>query len=147
MTLQEKIKENIKNAMLARESIKLDVLRGIMAAFTNELVAKSRKPQDILTDEEALAVITRLGKQRKDSIDQFEKAGRTDLAEEEKKQFEYIKEYLPQLMSENEIRAYIEEKKLAGLDISQKSLVMKTLMTDLKGRADGQLVKNIIDSL
>ncbi len=147
MTMQEQIKDNIKKAMLAKESIKLDVLRGISTAFMNELVSKGRKPADTLSDEEALAVITRIGKQRKDSIEQFEKAGRTDLADEEKAQYAYIEEYLPTLMSEAEILAYIEEKKLAGLDISQKGLVMKTLMADLKGRADGQLVKKIIDSL
>jgi uncharacterized protein YqeY len=147
MTLQEQIKENIKKSMLEKNSIKLDVLRGIGAAFMNELVAKGRKPQDVLTDEEALAVITRIGKQRKDSIDQFEKAGRMDLADEEKAQYEYIKEFLPELMSEQAIRNYIEEKKSQGLDITQKNVVMKTLMTELKGRADGQLVKSIIDSL
>jgi uncharacterized protein YqeY len=147
MNLHTQLKENIKKAMLAKEPIKLDVLRSITTACMNELVSKGRKPNEELTDEETLAVITRLGKQRKDSIEQFEKAGRMDLADEEKAQYVYIEEYLPKLMSEIEILAYIEEKKINGLDISQKNLVMKTLMADLKGRADGQLVKKIIDSL
>lgn len=147
MSLHQQIKENIKAAMLAKEPIKLDVLRGISTAFMNELVAKGRKPAEELSDEEALAVITRIGKQRKDSIEQFEKAGRTDLADEEKAQYAYIEEYLPKLMSEAEVLAYIETKKTEGLDTTQKGLVMKTLMQDLKGKADGQLVKKIIDSL
>lgn len=147
MSLHTQIKENIKSAMLAKESVKLEVLRAISTACMNELVTKGRKPNEELTDEETLAVITRMGKQRKDSIDQFEKAGRTDLAEEEKAQYVYIEEYLPKLMSEDEIRAYIETKKAEGLDTTQKGLVMKTLMQDLKGKADGGLVKQIIDSL
>ncbi len=147
MSLQQQIKENIKQAMLAKEPIKLEVLRGMSTAFMNELVAKGRKPQDELTDEEAQAVITRIGKQRKDSIEQFEKAGRADLADEEKAQYSFIEEYLPQLMSEEEINAYINTKKAEGLDTTQKGLVMKTLMQDLKGKADGQLVKKIIDAL
>lgn len=147
MSLQQQIKENIKQAMLAKEPIKLEVLRGMSTAFMNELVAKGRKPQDELTDEEAQAVITRIGKQRKDSIEQFEKAGRADLADEEKAQYSFIEEYLPQLMLEEEINAYINTKKAEGLDTTQKGLVMKTLMQDLKGKADGQLVKKIIDAL
>ena len=71
--LQEQIKNNIKEAMLARDSVRLEVMRGIYSAFTNDLVAKGKKPQDVLSDEEALAVITRLSKQRKDSIEQFKK--------------------------------------------------------------------------
>ncbi len=147
MTLQQQIKENIKTAMLAKEPIKLEVLRSISTACMNELVAKGRKPQDELTDEETIAVITRLGKQRKDSIEQFEKAGRTDLADEEKAQYIYIEEYLPKLMSEDEVRSYIEAKKAEGLNTSEKGLMMKTLMAELKGKADGQLVKKIIDEL
>ncbi len=147
MSLHTQLKENIKSAMLAKEAIKLEVLRSITTACMNELVSKGRKPNEELTDEETLAVITRLGKQRKDSIQQFTDAGRIDLADEEKAQYAYIEEYLPKLMSEDEVRAYIETKKAEGLDTTQKGLVMKTLMQELKGKADGQLVKQIIDSL
>ena len=64
MSLQQTIKESIKEAMLAKEAVRLEVLRGISAACTTELLAKGRTPQDMLTDEETLAVITRLAKQR-----------------------------------------------------------------------------------
>ncbi len=147
MSLHTQLKENIKSAMLAKEAIKLEVLRSITTACMNELVSKGRKPNEELTDEETLAVITRLGKQRKDSIQQFTDAGRIDLANEEEAQYAYIEEYLPKLMSEAEVRAYIDTKKAEGLDTTQKGLVMKTLMQELKGKADGQLVKQIIDSL
>jgi uncharacterized protein YqeY len=147
MTIHEQIRENIKQAMLEKNSIKLNVLRGILSSFTNELVSLGRTPQDLLTNDEAQNVINKIGKQRKDAISQFEAAGRDDLVLEEKEQFTYLEEYLPKLMSEEEVRKYIETKKNEGLDLTQKGLVMKTLMTELKGRADGMLVKNIIDSL
>jgi uncharacterized protein YqeY len=68
MSLQTDIKDEIKKAMLAKDAVRLGVMRGLSSAFTNELVAKSRTPQDSLTDEEALAVIKRAVKQRKDSF-------------------------------------------------------------------------------
>ena len=74
--LHEQIKNGIKEAMMAKDQVRLETLRGMSAAFTNELVAKGRKPNEILGDEEVLAVITRLSKQRKDSIEQFTKGGR-----------------------------------------------------------------------
>jgi uncharacterized protein YqeY len=74
--LHTDIKEGIKEAMKARDAVRLDTLRGISTAFTNELVAKGKTPQDMLTDEEALSVMTRLAKQRKDSIAQYRAGGR-----------------------------------------------------------------------
>lgn len=147
MSLQEKIKENIKQAMLEKNTVKLDVLRGIASACMNELVATGRKPQELLSDDEVLVVIARIGKQRKEAIRQFEAAGRTDLVDEETAQYAYIEEFLPKLMSQEEILAYIESKKASGMDFSQKGLLMKELMMDLKGKVDGKLLKEIIDTL
>ena len=78
------IREDLKNAMRAKDQIKVDTLRGFISAFTNELVAKGKKPTDELTEAEMITVLKRLAKQRKDSADQFEKGGRTDMAEKEK---------------------------------------------------------------
>ena len=74
--IHEDIKKGIKEAMLAKDEVKLRTLRGMSAAFTNELVAKGRKPDELLADEEALGVISRLAKQRKDSMEQFKKGNR-----------------------------------------------------------------------
>ena len=84
--LHEQIKGNIKEAMLAKDALRLKALRAMVAAFTNELMAKNKKPNEFLSDEEVLAVITRLAKQRKDSIEQYTNAGRPELAEEEMKE-------------------------------------------------------------
>ncbi len=147
--LQEQIKNSIKEAMLAKDAVRLEVLRGMSAAFMNELVAKGRKPQDTLTDEEALAVIARLSKQRKDSIEQFAKAGREDLVAEERSQLEVLEKYLPKLMERGEVEAFAKSKlaELGISDPSKKGMIMAAIMKDLKGKADGSLVKEVVDSL
>jgi uncharacterized protein YqeY len=147
--LQQKIKENIKEAMKAKETEKLEVLRGISAAFTNELVASKRTPQDELSDEEALAVIHRLAKQRKDSIEQYRAGGREDLAEQEAKELTYIQEYLPQMMPRDEIMklAVAKRDEMALTDPSKKGMLMGALMKDLKGKAEGGDVKEVVDEI
>jgi len=147
MSLQQQIKDGIKDAMKAREEVKLSVLRSLSSAFTNELVAKGKKPTDELSDDEALAVITRASKQRKDSIDQFEKGGRPELAESEKAELVVIEAFLPTLMTEDEIKVVVAAKKaeLNATDKSQLGMFVGAVMKDLKGKADGALVKKIID--
>ncbi len=149
MTLQEKIKEQMKEAMKAKNEVRLLVLRSVLAAFTNELVSLKRTPQDALSDEEAITVITRLAKQRKDSISQFEAGGRNDLAEAEKAELVVLEEFLPKLMSVDEIHAFAKTKKseMGISDASQKGQFMGALMKDLKGKADGGDVKNVVDGL
>lgn len=93
--MQDKIRAELTEAMKARDAGRMSVLRGLVAAFTNELVAKSRKPDDKLTDEEVIAVIKRAVKQRKDSIEQFEKGARQDLADKEKAELKLLEVYLP----------------------------------------------------
>lgn len=93
--LHQQIKAEVKRAMLAKEALKLAVVRALVAACTNELVAKRRKPDEILTDDEALAVIRRAVKQRQDSIEQFAAGGRTDLVKQETAELEILKTYLP----------------------------------------------------
>jgi uncharacterized protein YqeY len=100
--LQDQIKEKIKDAMRAKDSVRLSVLRGLTSAFVNELVATRRMPDDKLTDDEVIAVIQRTAKQRKDSIEQFEKGGREDLVADEKAELAVIEEFLPEMMSEED---------------------------------------------
>lgn len=147
--LQELIRVQIKEAMLAKDSVRLETLRSMAAAFTNELVAKGKKPQDMLEDEEALAVVTRLSKQRKDSIDQFKKGGREDLVEIEEAQLAILETYLPKLMDRSEVEKIAKTKKeeLNLNDPTKKGILMAALMKDLKGKADGGMVKDVVDKL
>ncbi len=135
--------------MRAKDQVRLLTLRGVLAAFTNELVATKRKPQEILTDEEAVAVIRKLTKQRKDSIEQFEKGGRIDLAENERAEMKVLEEFLPAQMAEEDIRKIVKEK-MEKLDIKNKSkmgILMGAVMKETAGQADGSMVKRVVEEL
>ncbi|MDP3958126.1 MAG: GatB/YqeY domain-containing protein [bacterium] len=149
MRLHEKIKEELKDAMRAKDPVRVSVVRGLLAAFVNELVAKKRKPDEKLADDEALAVIQRAVKQRKDSIEQFEKGGRKDLADNERAELPHLEKYLPKMMSREEIRPIVEAKmkELGATDKSKAGQLTGALMKDLKGKADGADVKAVVDAL
>jgi len=149
MTLHEQIKNNIKDSMKAGDKVRLEVMRGLVTAFTNELVATGRTPQDMLTDEQAIAVITRASKQRKDSIEQFTKGNRMDLVVLEKAQLAILEEFLPKLMSTEEVEKIVKSKydELEVKDPAKKGMFMSSLMKELKGRADGAMVKEAVDKL
>lgn len=143
------LREEIKNAMRARDEVRLSVLRGLLSACTNELVSKGKKPTDELPEEDVMALVRRAAKQRKDSIDQFEKGGRPELAEKEKMELAILESMLPAQMSHEEI-VDAAKKKAAEIGVSDKSKanqLMGALMKDLKGKADGTLVKEVIDSM
>lgn len=147
--VQTTIKSQIKDAMLAKDTVRLGVLRGLTSAFTNELVAKSMMPTDVLKDEDALAVIRRAIKQRKDSIDQFEKGGRPELAADEKAELAVLETFVPAMMAKDDVIKAVELKK-AELGITDKTganNLMRAVMTDLKGKADGALVKEVVDGM
>lgn len=166
MAIHETLKQSIPEALRAHDEVRLRTLRSLVTMMTNEVVAKKRKPNEFLTDEEALTVVKRAASQRKDSIEQFEKASRNDLAEPEKLELAIIESYLPQMMSREEIMP-IAKAKMAGLGISSKADAAKTpegrspgaslealrgkftgtLMKELKGKADGGDVKAVVDSL
>ena len=139
MALHESIKAGIPDAMRAKDEVKLRTLRSLVTAMTNEAVSKNRKPDEFLTDEEALAVLKRASNQRKDSIEQFEKAGRMDLVEPEKAELAVIEALLPAQMSRDEIEVVVKAK-MAEMGVSSKADAGKftgAVMKDLKGKADG----------
>src|SRR3989344_5285711 len=149
MSLHQDMKSQATRAMKDRDTIRLNVLRGLLAAFTNEAVSQKRKPDEELSDEDALAVITRGVKQRKDSIEQFEKGSRNDLAEIERAELAILETYLPIQMSRDEITVYVKSKQteLGIIDLAKKNQFMGAIMKELKGRADGTVVKEIIDAV
>lgn len=149
MSLHEQIKGELKDALKAKDQVKLRTVRSMLTAFTNELVATSRTPQAILEDNEVLAVIKRLAKQRKDSIEQYEAADRHDLSEPEKEELVVLESYLPQMMSQEQIRPIAEAKK-TELNITDKSkmgMLVGAVMKELAGKADGADVKSVVESL
>jgi len=147
--LHEQIKNGIKDAMLGKDEVRLRTLRSMVAAFTNELVAKERKPNEMLNDEDVLIVISRLAKQRKDSINQFKKGNRQDLVKAEEAELAILETYLPKMMNRSEVEKIARLKKEGSSinDATKKGALMSALMKELKGKADGTLVKEVVDSL
>ncbi len=147
--LQQQIKGEIKTALMAKDEVRLRVVRSLSAAMTNELVALKRKPDEVLSDDEVLAVIRRSAKQRKDSIEQFRAGGREDLVVGEEAELKILESYLPQMMGRDEVKKIAEAKKveLGITDKSQAGQLMSTIMKELKGKADGADVKAVVDEL
>lgn len=147
MPLHEKIKEEMKEAMKARDSSRLETLRSIASAVTNELVATGKTPNDVLPDESVLSVIKRLVKQRKDSIEQFDKAGRADLVAIERSQLSHLEGYLPAQMEDSEVKKIIEKKKseLGITDKSKVGILVGAVMKEVSGQADGSVVKKLAE--
>lgn len=149
MTIHETLKKLIPDAMRAHDAVKLQTLRSLITQMVNEVVAKKRKPDEFLTDEEALAVLKRAANQRKDSIEQFINGGRPELAEPEKLELAIIETFLPTLMSRDEIEV-IAKVKMTEFGITSKADAGKftgALMKELKGKADGGDVKAVVDNL
>lgn len=149
MSLQITIKDEIKKAMLAKNSVRLNALRNLSAAFTNELVAKGMKPQDALPDDMAIGVVKRLSKQRKDSIEQYTAAKREDLASEERADLAVLEEFLPATMSKEDIKKIAEAKKseLGVTDKAGMGKLIGAISKELKGQADGADIKAVVESL
>lgn len=149
MSLHVELRESLKAAMKAKDAVALTTVRSIITASTNELVATGRTPQDQLSDEEILAVIKRLSKQRKESIVQYEAAGRPELAEPEKLELTVLEAYLPSMMTEDQIRPIAEAKKaeLGVTDKGKMGILVGAVMKELGGKADGSDVKSVVESL
>lgn len=146
---QADLKEELKNAMRAKDAVKLAVIRGLLTAITNDLVSKERGPDGTLSEDELMAIIMRAAKQRKDSIQQFTDGGRPELAEGEKAELAVLETMLPAQMSREEIVAAAQAKatEMGVTDKTKANMLMGSLMKDLKGKADGTVVKEVIDGL
>ena len=143
--------------MKAHDAVRLGVIRGLVASFTNELISLKRMPDRELSDQEALNIIGRALKQRKDSIEQFTKGGREDLADNERSELRLLETYLPSQMSRDEVMK-IAKTKIAEMGVvdpstdsgqakSKVGIFMGALMKELKGKADGDIVKNVVEEL
>ena len=145
MTLQEKIDADLKDAMRAKETEKLSVLRMAKAALKNAAIEK-HGAGGTLEDSEAVAVIRKQLKQRQDSIDSFEKGGRADLADKERKEIEFLSVYLPKPLSEAEILQLVHESIAAtgGTSKAQMGAVMKLAAERAAGRVDGKTLSQAV---
>lgn len=149
MTIAERIRSDMKEAMKNKESERLTTLRGLISAFMNEMVATGGTPRSPITDDVATTVIKRAVKQRKDAIEQFTAGGRDDLAENEKIEQGFLENYLPEMMSEDAIREIAVAKKSAmGMDDrSNMGILVGAVIKECAGNADGGVVKSVVESL
>src|SRR3990167_8560320 len=147
--ISEQIRAELTDAMRAKDSLKMNTLRGLLSAFTNELVAKGIKPQEAISDVDALAVIKRAVKQRKDSIEQFRKGGREDLAQKEEEELKILETYMPSQMSREQIETVAKQvkEKLGITDKSKMGMFVGAVIKETKGQADGAEVKQVVESL
>jgi len=139
--LKDRLSSELKDAMKARDQMRLDTLRSALSGFTYKRTEAGKD----LTEDEELDVVRRLVKQRNDSLAEFEKAGRTDLAEKERAERDILAAYLPQQKSAEEVRAIVKSI-LAELPAEGRNqgAAMKAVMPKLKGLADGNLVRAIV---
>lgn len=147
--LTAQIKSDMTAAMKARDSLRVETLRGAMAAFTNELVAKGRKPTEELSDAEAVGVLKRLAKQRKEAAEQFTKGNRPELAQKESDELTIIEAYLPATVSREEIERIAKAKKseLGITDASGIGKLTGAVMKEFAGTADGNDVREVVATL
>ena len=146
MTIKDQIMADLKEAMKAKDQDRLRVLRSLKAKLMEKEIAERKGGEAELSNEQALEVLIKAAKQRKESIDQFEQGGRKDLADNEKQELEIIESYLPEMMSEDEVRKIIREKisVLGATGPQDMGKVMGPLMGQLKGKADGSLVSRLV---
>lgn len=139
MNLQAQIDERMKEAMRSKDVEALSLFRMLKSAIKNEEISKKSE----LEDADIIAVLEKQAKQRKDSIEQYEQGGRSDLADKEKSELEVIEKFLPEKMNEEEVRETVKAK-IASMQDAQFGQVMGACMSELKGKADGQLVQSIV---
>lgn len=142
--LKQKLQDELKQSMLAKDEFKTSVLRLLISSINYFEIQKGIGYE--ATDEDVISIIQREIKQRNDSIEQYNKGNRRDLAEKEEKELQFLQTYLPEQMSEEEIRKLVDEavSQTNAKAINEMGKVMGVLMPKIKGKADGSLVSRIV---
>ena len=144
-TFVESLSEDIKNAMRAKDAVALNTLRALKSALTNAAIEKGGLGT-ALDDAECLAIVRKQIKQRQDSIEQFEKAGRGELADNEKLEMAILTKFLPVALSEEEVAALLEQAvdSTGATSKADMGKVMKALQELVDGRADGRTLSQLV---
>ncbi len=142
MSILDRLKSDMIHATKARESERLGVIRFVRSEMQNRAIELGRE----LEDDDALEVLARLAKKHREAIEQFGGAGRDDLVAKEKAALVVVSEYLPEQLSEEEVSSLVDEAvaETGATSVRDIGLVMKTVMPRVKGRADGKVVKTVV---
>ncbi|MGC1305893.1 MAG: GatB/YqeY domain-containing protein [Phormidesmis sp.] len=148
MSLKDRVSAEIKTAMKAKDKLRLETVRGIKKVILEKESEIRAKGRDELSQEEELALVMQLAKQRRDSIQQYTDAGRDELADKEAKELEILEEYLPAQMSDAEVEAAVDEviTQTGASGPRDMGKVMGPVMKKLQGKADGAKVQAIVKS-
>lgn len=146
MSLKEKILDDLKAAMKAQNTDKTRVLRSIKAKILEKEISERKQGESALSDDQIVEVLMKAAKQRKESIDQFKDGGRDDLVEKEEMELELIENYLPEMMSEDDVRKAVKDQieQMNAESMADMGKVMGALMGRLKGKAEGALISRIV---
>lgn len=145
MTIINLLDEHLKDAIKKRDKTRMSTIRGLKAHLKNEEIAKGQR----LSEPDELTVIIREMKQRKEAIEQFKKGNRADLVNNETKELEIILSYLPEQIDDAEIRVVLREiiEKTGATSTQDMGRVMGAAMKELKGKADGKVVRQIVEEM
>ena len=145
MITKQQLKDELKKSMLAKDELNTSVIRFVLSGITYYEINKGGAGYEA-TEEDVLAVIQKEVKQRKDSIEQFQKAGRQDLVDKEKSELNLLEKYLPAQMGEEEIKKLVADavSQTGAKSMADIGKVMGALMPKVKGKADGGLVSNLV---
>ncbi|MCU0541004.1 MAG: GatB/YqeY domain-containing protein [Oscillatoriaceae cyanobacterium Prado104] len=146
MSLKERIDAEIKAAMKSKDKVRLETVRSIKKFILEKEVSVRPSGQETLTEAQEMEILMQIAKQRRDSIEQYSKAGREELAAQEAAELAIVEEYLPQQMSEEDVEKAIAEIIASVGATSPKDMgkVMGAAMQQLKGKADGKKIQEIV---
>lgn len=146
MSLKDRISEDIKAAMKAKEPIRLETVRSVKKVILEKEASVRPQGQEELTEAQELEILAQLAKQRRDSIEQYRKAGRDDLADKEAQELAILEEYLPQQLSDQDVAAVIDQviADVGATSAKDMGKVMGPVMQRLKGRAEGQKIQAMV---
>lgn len=149
MSTYQTILNDLTTAMKEKDQVKLTTLRSLKAKLLETEIAERKGGEASLSEDQVIAVLMKAAKQRKESIDQFEQANRTDLVAKEQAELEVIEHYLPKMMSEEELTPVIQDiiTQTGASSIKEMGKVMGMAMGKLKGKADGNLINKVVKSL
>ncbi len=149
MSLKERLAEELKAAMRAKDAVRLRTIRSLRAALMEREIAERHGGEAVLTEEQELAVVQKQAKQRRDAIEQYEQAGREDLAAKEREELEVLKDYLPRQLDEDEVRTVVQRiiAETGASSLRDMGKVMGLAMKQLRGKADGRMVQAVAREL
>lgn len=146
-SILDRVNEDLKAAMKAKDKVRLRTLRSLRSALTNkEIEQREEGTETVLSDQDELAVVRKQVKQRKDSVEQYREAGRDDLVQKEEEEIDVLEEYLPAQMSDDELADHLDSiiEDVGATSMEDMGPVMGRAMNELRGRVDGNRVREMV---